>query len=96
MSPGPEGPAVARRLGGYVGFELALEQGDLVFEEELAFLESLQLKLVLRGALRESDYDVIKIPVFCLQLIYFLLETLNVGDMYHGRPSIQRYTRNSV
>ena len=40
-------------LGADVGLELALEQGDLVFEEELAFLEALQLELVLGGALRQ-------------------------------------------
>jgi hypothetical protein len=34
-------------LRGYVWLELALEQCDLVFQEELAFLESLQLQLVL-------------------------------------------------
>jgi hypothetical protein len=72
-------------LGGDVRLELALEHGDLVFEEELAFLEPLQLQLVLRGALRESKYDVIKVPVLGLQLIYSLPENLNVGDMYHGR-----------
>jgi hypothetical protein len=86
----------ASGLSRYVRFELALEQSDLVFEEELAFLEALQLELVLGGALREAKYDVIKVPVLCLQLIYFLLQTLNVGDMYHGRLSIQRYTRDSV
>ena len=83
--------------GGYVGLELALEDRDLVFQEKLALLEALQLDLILGGAVRQSDDDVIKVPVFRLQLMDFLLETLDVGGMYHhgGIPPYQR-TRFSV
>src|SRR5690606_34153766 len=70
--------------GRYVGVELSLEQRDLVLEKELAFLEALQLELILGGVLREPDDHVIEVPVFGLQLPDFLPESLNVGDRYHG------------
>ena len=43
---------ICARLGADIGLELALEHGNLVFDEEFAFLEPLQLDLVLGGALR--------------------------------------------
>jgi hypothetical protein len=74
-----------------VGLELALEHGDLVFQEELAFLEALQLDLVLGGALRQAGDYVIEVPVFRLQLIDSDLEGLDFGGMYHGQiPPYQR------
>jgi hypothetical protein len=54
---------ICRRLGGDIGLELALEHRDLVLQEELAFLEALQLQLILGGALRKSGDDIIEIPV---------------------------------
>jgi hypothetical protein len=63
----------------------------LVFEIEFSFLEALQLELILGGALREAGDHVIEVPVFRLKLVNFLLESLDVGGMYHGRiPPYQR------
>jgi hypothetical protein len=67
-----------------VWLELALEQGDLVFQEELAFLEALQLQLILRGGLGEAGNDVIEVSVFGVQLMDPGPETFDVGGMYHG------------
>jgi hypothetical protein len=72
------------QLGGYVGLELALEHGDLVFQEELAFLEALQLQLILGGGLGEAANDVIEVSVFGVQLMDPGPETFDVGGMYHG------------
>ena len=63
---------------------LSFEQCNLVFEEKLALLEALQLKLVLDGALSEAADDVVEIPVFHMQLIDALPEHFDVGGMYHG------------
>src|SRR5690349_18872915 len=57
---------------------------DLVLEVELAFLEALQLQLILDGALREAGYDVIEVPVLEVQLVDTLPEHFTVGGMYHG------------
>src|SRR4026208_2241271 len=72
------------RLPGFVRLELALEYGYLVFQEEFAFLEALQLDLVLRGALRQAGYDIVEIAVLYVQLVDSLLESFDVGGMYHG------------
>jgi hypothetical protein len=45
-----ETPAAGRSLRPNVGRQLPLEQCDLVLEEKLALLESLQLELILGGA----------------------------------------------
>jgi hypothetical protein len=83
-------------LGGDIGLELALEHRDLVFQEELAFLEALQLQLVLGGAMRQTGDDVIEVSMLYLQLVNSLLESLDVGGLYHGRhPPHQRYARDS-
>jgi hypothetical protein len=56
----------------------------------------LQLDLVLGGAVRQAGDDIIEVPVLYLQLMDFLLETVDVGGMYHGQlPPYQR-ARNSV
>jgi hypothetical protein len=67
-----------------VRLELAFEQCDLVFQQEFAFLEALQLQLVLRGALRKAGNDVIKVSVLGVQLMDLGPETIDVGGMYHG------------
>jgi hypothetical protein len=63
---------------------LTFEVGDLVLEVQLAFLEALQLQLVLDGALREAGYDVIEVSVLEVQLIDTLPEHFTVGGMHHG------------
>jgi hypothetical protein len=75
---------ICPRLGADVGLELALEHGDLVFDEEFAFLESLQLDLVLGGALCQAGDYVIEVSVLGMQLVDLYLETVDVGGMYHG------------
>jgi hypothetical protein len=75
---------ICPRLGADIGLELALEHGNLIFDEELAFLESLQLDLVLGGALRQAGDYVIEVPVLGMQLVDLDFETVDVGGMYHG------------
>jgi hypothetical protein len=68
----------------------------VVLQEELAFLEALQLQLVLGGALRQTGDDIIEISVFYLQLVDSLLQRFDFGGMYHGRhPPYQCATRIS-
>jgi hypothetical protein len=78
----------ARRVrlpsGPDVGRQLAFEEGDLVLEVQLAFLEALELQLVLNGALRKAGNDVIEVSVLQMQLVDALPEHFTVGGMYHG------------
>jgi hypothetical protein len=70
---------------------LSLEQCDLVLQKKLAFLEPLQLELILGGALAQLRNYVIEISVLYLQVIDLQLQRLDVGGMYHGkRPPYQR------
>src|SRR3979409_945073 len=47
--------------GRNIARHLPFEQSDLVLQKELAFLESLQLELILRGAVRQLRNYVIEI-----------------------------------
>jgi hypothetical protein len=82
--------------GGYVRRQLTFELGDLILEVQLAFLEALQLKLVLDSALGEAGYDVIEVSVLQVQLIDTLAEHLTVGGMYHGLFLHTDLTRASI
>jgi hypothetical protein len=70
--------------GPNVGRELTFENGDLVLQVKLAFLEALQLQLVLDGALRKAGNNVIEVAVLKVQLVNALPEHFTVGGMYHG------------
>ena len=63
---------------------LSFEQCNLVFEEKLALLEALELKLVLDGTLGKAANNVIEVSVLHVQLIDALPEHFDVGGMYHG------------
>ena len=63
--------ATCEALGRNIGRQLPLEQGDLILEEKLALLESLQLELILGGAERQLGDYVIEVAVLYLQLMNF-------------------------
>src|SRR5687767_6598534 len=70
--------------------------GDLVLEVQLAFLEALQLELILDGALREAGYDVIEVSVLEVQLVEAVPEHFTVGGMYHGKVPAYRLAAPSI
>jgi hypothetical protein len=63
---------------------------------QLAFLEALQLKLVLDGALREAGYDVIEVSVLEVQLIDALPEHFTVNGMHHWQVPPYRLDGPSI
>jgi hypothetical protein len=56
MHAGQDGRKALRRN---VGRELTLEKRDLVFEVEFAFLEALELELILNCTLSQAADDVV-------------------------------------
>jgi hypothetical protein len=52
-----------------VGKNTASDQGDLVLQHKLAFLQPLQLQLVERFVLGKSFDDIVQITVFALQYV---------------------------
>src|SRR5688572_13640882 len=83
----------ARPLCGYVGRQLALEQGDLIFEIKLAFLETLQLELILGGALRESGDYIVEVAVLNVQLIDTFFERFDIQGHHGWGPPFGSRTR---
>jgi len=81
MSRGDAGSGESLRRD--VRRQLSLEQSDLVFQVELALLETLKLELVLDGISAKAGDDVIEVSVLEVQLIDTLPEHFTVGRMYH-------------
>src|SRR3974377_2347989 len=80
----PPGQAArSRRLRDDVRQEFAFDLRDLVFQQQLAFLEALQLQLIEWGVLRKARDDVVEIAMLGLQRSEPCLQRFGVE--VHGR-----------
>jgi hypothetical protein len=82
--------------GRYIGRQLTLELGDLVFQIQLALLEPLELQLILNSTLGKAGNDVIEVSVLEMQLVDALPEHLTVGRSYHGQHLHTDLTKVSI
>lgn len=55
--------------------QLVVEKGDAIAQNQLALLESLQLKLVRRADRLQGGYGRIEVPVFLPQPLELLLDS---------------------
>jgi len=74
------------RLGDDVGQQLVLDAGDLVLEEQLLFLEPLQLELIGAAGFLQRVNGAVEIAMLLLELEQRRPELANVLAL-HGRPS---------
>src|SRR5512147_1995507 len=84
----PEKSATFRdhALSDDVGQELILDAGDLVFQEQLLFLQPLELKLVGTARFLQRVDGAVEIAVLLLELEQRRPELANLLAL-HGRPS---------
>ena len=74
-----------RGLSPDVRRQLSFEECDLVLQKQLAFLQALELELVLDGINAKAGDDVVEVAVLEVQLVDALPEHFTVGRMYyHG------------
>jgi hypothetical protein len=74
------------RLGDDVGQQLVLDAGDLVLEEQLLFLEPLQLELIGAAGFLQRVNGAVEIAMLLLEFEQRRPELANVLAL-HGRPS---------
>jgi hypothetical protein len=74
------------KLGNNVGQELILDAGDLVLQEQLLLLQTLELKLIGAARFLERIDGTVEVAVLLLELELIRPELANLLAL-HGRPS---------
>lgn len=74
---------IPRISGDYIGQQPVLDTADLVLEEQLLFLQALQLQLIGGAGPGQSPYSIVKITMFLLQADQ---NVLNIAIFHAKRP----------